>query len=398
LRPLRLLFLAALAACAPATSPQSVVLVSIDGFRWDYLDRPEAGTIRSIAAAGVRATRMEPVFPTKTFPNHYTLVTGLYAENHGVVGNTMEDPALGWFRMGDTAAVLNAAWWGGEPIWVTAERQGVRAASFFWPGSEAPIGGVRPWRYMPYQDDTPHDVRVRQVLEWLALQDSAPRMITLYFSVVDGAGHRYGPDAPETGAAIARVDSAVGALWEGIGAQGLRDRVNVILVADHGMAATSRDRVIILDDWLETESYRVVDWNPVALIVPAEGREDEVYERLRQVPHLTTWRREEVPERLRFRRHERITPLVAMADEGWSITSRRTFEAVPGFGTGGTHGYDPAVESMGALFVAAGPGIAVGREVPRVRSVDVYALMAHLLGLRPAPHDGSLDSIRVVLR
>lgn len=397
----------ALAACAaPAPSadvtpaqPQTVVLVSLDGFRWDYIRHPEAVTLRTIAAQGVHATRMEPVFPTKTFPNHYSQVTGLHPESHGVVGNSMEDPDLGRFAMGDTLAVRNAAWWGGEPIWVTAERQGRRAASFFWPGSEAAIGGVRPTWFQRYDSDVPHDVRVRQVLDWLALPpDSAPAMITLYFSAVDGAGHRFGPDAPETRAAIARVDSAVGALWSGIAALDLRDRVNLILVSDHGMAALSRDRVILLDDWLEAGTYRVVEWNPVALIVPAEGREQEVYERLSRMPNLTTYRRQDVPERLRFRRHPRIPPLVAIADEGWSIGTRERFETNPTFAVGGTHGYDNALESMGALFLAAGPAFGVGRVVRRVRAVDLYELMAHVLGLRPAPNDGALDSIRVVLR
>lgn len=376
-----------------------MILVSIDGFRWDYIRHPEANMIRAIASEGVRATRMEAVFPTKTFPSHYSQVTGLHPERHGVVGNTMYDPALGWFRMGDTLAVRNPAWWGGEPIWVTAERQGRRAASFFWPGSEAPIEGIRPTWFERYDDDRPHDERVRRVLEWLAMPaDSAPAMITLYFSLVDWAGHRFGPDAPETRAAIARVDSAVGALWRGIGLLGLRDQVNVILVSDHGMAATSRDRVILLDDWLEAGTYRVVDWNPVALIDPAAGQEEAVYERLRRIPNLTVWRRAEVPERLRFREHPRITPLVALADEGWSITTRDRFEANPRFGIGATHGYDNALESMGALFIGAGPVFARSHLIPRVRAVDLYELMAHILDLRPAPNDGSLDSIRAVLR
>jgi predicted AlkP superfamily pyrophosphatase or phosphodiesterase len=398
------LVVAACAAPMPAadvvpTAPQTVVLVSIDGFRWDYIRHAEAAAIRAIAAQGVRATHMEAVFPTKTFPNHYSQVTGLYPESHGVVGNSMEDATLGWFAMGDTVSLRNPAWWGGEPIWVTAERQGRRAASFFWPGSEAAIGGVRPTWFRRYDTAVPHDVRVRQVLDWLALPpDSAPAMITLYFSLVDWAGHRFGPDAPETRAAIARVDSAVGALWSGIAALDLRDRVNLILVSDHGMAAVSRDRVILLDDWLASGTYRVVEWNPVALIVPAEGREAEVLERLRRIPNLTTYRKDEVPARLRFRRHPRITPLVAIADEGWSIGTRDRFESNPTFAVGGTHGYDNALESMGALFLAAGPAFAVGRVVPRVRAVDLYELMAHVLHLRPAPNDGALDSIRVVVK
>src|SRR5262245_18973666 len=160
------------------SSPQTVVLVSLDGFRWDYLDRPEAAGLRAIAASGVRARQMEPTFPTVTFPNHYTIVTGLWAEHHGIVGNMMVDPKLGLFTISDSVAVRTSGWWGGEPIWVTAEKQGLRAAAMFWPGSEAEIAGVRPSWYERYDEAFPYDKRVRQVLAWLALpRDSAPTMI-----------------------------------------------------------------------------------------------------------------------------------------------------------------------------------------------------------------------------
>lgn len=386
----------------PSAAPgrETVVLVSLDGFRWDYFERPQAANLRRLAAEGVRAGRMEAVFPTKTFPNHYTQVTGLYPEHHGIVSNTMEDAVLGRFTISDTVATRDARWWGGEPLWATAQRQGMRAASFFWPGSEAPIGGVLPaWR-MRYDTEMPHETRVRQVLAWLALPaDSAPRFVTLYFSVVDGAGHRFGPDAPETDAAIARVDSAVGALWEGVRRLGADRWVNLIVVSDHGMTATSRERMIFLDDHLEAGSYRVVDWSPVLMLVPGSGREAEIYRRLREVPHLEVFRKAETPPRWHFRDHPRITPIIGVAEEGWTIATRgRLSAADPSFGSGGNHGYDNALKSMGSLFVAVGPAFARGGEVPRVRAVDLYVLMTEILGLRPAANDGSLDSIRIVLR
>ncbi len=383
----------------PPDRPQRVLLVSLDGFRWDYLDRPEAAGLRAIAAGGVRARQMEPVFPTKTFPNHYSLVTGLYPEHHGIVGNTMEDSALGRFAISDSVAVRTSGWWGGEPIWVTAEKQGRRAAAMFWPGSEAVIGGVRPSSYEKYNDRLPHDARVKKVLQWLALPgDSAPAMITTYFSAVDGAGHRNGPDAPETLAAITRVDSAVSALWRGIVSSGQADRVNLIIVADHGMAATSPARRVILEDYLDPETYHVVELNPVALIKPVAGKEEEVVARLSRAPHLAVYRKTQVPERWHFRDNPRIPSVVAVAEEGWVIGTRDLVKRVPSYGEGGTHGYDNALRSMQALFVAAGPAFARGKEVARVRNVDVYALMAHILGLRAAPNDGSLDSIKAVLR
>lgn len=392
-----------LACGSPATPPPApvpaasvVVLVSIDGFRADFLDRPEASRMRAIARAGVRARAMEPVFPTKTFPAHYSIVTGLHPEHHGIIANTMEDPALGRFTIGDSTAVTDARWWGGEPIWVTAERQGRRTAAYFWPGSEAPIQGTRPTWWTRFDARVPHQTRIRQVLEWLRLPPpEAPAFVTMYLSNVDTDAHRYGPRSPEAAAAIARADSAVGALWDGIGSLGLQHRVNLILVSDHGMAETSRDRVILLDEILAPGSYRVVDWNPVAMIVPAEGKEMEVFDRLSRVPHLTAWRKAEVPERLHFRAHHRITPIVAAADDGWTITSRPSLNR---FFSLGMHGYDNRLPSMQSLFVAAGPAFPAGRVVDRVRMVDLYELMAAILGLTPAPNDGSLDSVRVVLK
>lgn len=404
----RLLLLVLAVACRPAApSPAApaqrprVVLISLDGFRWDYVDRPAAVNLRALAARGVRAERMLPSFPSKTFPNHYTLVTGLTPAHHGIVANVMQDAALGTFRINDTTAIREPRWWGGEPIWVTAETQGRRAASYFWPGSEAAIQGVRPTWWFPYEHTRPNAQRVAQVLAWLAMPpDSAPAIITLYFSDTDDAGHRYGPMAPQTDSAIARVDSAVGAVVDGIARLGLADVVNVLVVADHGMAPSSSERLIVLDDLLDVSTVDVVDWTPVAAIAPRDGDTARVLRALSgRHPHLQVYRKGEVPARYRFDGHPRITPVIGIADEGWSITDR-AFLQRRGAATfdGGQHGYDADLPSMGAVFVAAGPGIARGRVVPPFRNVHVYPLLAHLLGLRAAPSDGSLDSVRRVLR
>jgi predicted AlkP superfamily pyrophosphatase or phosphodiesterase len=393
--------LLALAACAPAPPPR-VLLVSLDGFRWDYLDRPAAVHLRALAARGVRAERMIPAFPSKTFPNHYTLVTGLTPEHHGIVANAIRDSVLGLFRTGDSVAQHEPRWFGGEPIWTTVERQGRRAASLFWPGSEAPIGGARQSWWRRYDHALPRAARVQQVLEWLALPaDSAPAVITLYFSDTDDAGHRFAPHAPQVDSAIARVDSAVGALVAGVDALGLRDIVNVIVTADHGMAEIAGERVILLDDYLELRSVEIVDWNPVAAIAPRDGDTERVYRALAgKHPHLQVFRKGEVPARYHFNAHPRITPIVAVADEGWWITDRESLRrrGGPDAVTGATHGYDPDLSSMGAVFIAAGPGVAEGRVVPPFRNIHVYELMAALLRVRPAPNDGSLDSVRAMLR
>ncbi len=378
-----------------------MLLIGLDGFRADYVDRPAAVRLRALAARGVRAERMVPAFPSKTFPNHYTIVTGLTPEHHGIVANAMEDAALGEFRTGDHPAVRDARWWGGEPIWVTAERQGRRSAIHFWPGSEAPIGGVRPSWYERYDHDRPRAARVQRVLEWLAMPEpDAPAMLALYFADTDDAGHAHGPDAPEVDSAIAKVDSAVGAIVDGIARLGLTDVVNLIIVADHGMVRSDHEHLIDIEDYLDTSMAHIVDWTPVAAIQPKPGQEARTYAALKgRHPHLQVYRKGEVPARHRFNAHPRITPIVAIADEGWTITSRAwaTRRRAERW-VGGQHGYDAELPSMGAVFIAAGPGIAEGRVVPPFRNVHVYPLMAHLLGLRAAPSDGALDSVRGMLR
>lgn len=368
--------------------------MSLDGFRWDYIDRPPAVNLRALAARGVRAKRMVPAFPSKTFPNHYTLVTGLYPEHHGIISNTMWDDAIGkTFSLGARDVMVDPRWWGGEPLWVTAVKAGRTSASYFWPGSDLAIGGVLPTYYHVYDGEVSNADRVRGVLDWLSLPD-APLFVTMYLSDVDNAGHEFGPDAPQTDSAIARVDSMVGALVAGLATRGLSDKVNVVVVADHGMTATSPERQIFLDDYIDTAAVIVVDWSPVAAITPRAGHEDSVYARLRRAhPQLAVYRKAEIPARFHYNGNPRITPIVALAAEGWSITSH----ARPSRRPGGNHGYDNELPSMGALFVAAGPAFRSGVVVEPFQNVHVYALLARITGLPPQPNDGSLDSVRELL-
>jgi len=407
MRLVRLLLLVLLplgctAAAAPPPESQQVVLVSIDGFRWDYLDRPEAVRLRQLASRGVRAERMIQVFPTKTFPAHYSMVTGLHPGEHGILANNIWDDTIGErFTLSNRAMVTDSRWWGGEPIWVTAETQGQRAATLFWPGSEAAIKEVRPTWWRRYDVRMPNPRRVRQVLDWLAMPtDSGPTFVTLYFSHLDDAGHDFGPTAPETAAAIAQADGLIGMLVDGIAERGLAGRVNVVVVSDHGMADLSRDRVILLDRLLDMRRVRVVDWSPVLALTPEPDYLEEAYRRLAGAhPNLTVYRKGEIPARFHYNDHPRVTSIVAIADEGWTITTRSQLNLRRADQPdGATHGWDPELVSMGALFVAAGPAFREGMTIPRVRAIDLYALMTHILGLRPAPNSGALDSIRTVLK
>lgn len=336
-----------------------------------------------------------------TFPSHYTMATGLYPEHHGIVSNTMYDPAFdSWFRISDPDAVTDPRWWEGEPIWVTAEKQHQIAATFYWPGTDAPIQGVRPTYWKRFDPHVPNAVRVNQVLAWLDLPDGKrPTLITLYFGDVDRAAHDFDIDSDEVAEAIRQVDTDVGALLDGLDARRITDRVNIIVVSDHGIARRSPERVILLDDYIDLDVVRVIDWNPIAALHPTPERVDDVFEALVDAhPHLRVYRRDEIPARLHYRDHRRIAPIIAIADEGWSISNRSYYRRRRRDFEGGTHGYDNALLSMGALFIASGPAFQEEITVPPFQSVHLYELMCHILGLRPAPNDGSLDSVRVMMR
>jgi predicted AlkP superfamily pyrophosphatase or phosphodiesterase len=387
-----------LSGCAAAQSRPSVILVSIDGFRWDYLDRGLTPTLMTLARDGVRAKALVPVFPTKTFPNHYAIVTGRYPARNGILGNEFTAPDVGArFSLADRRAVRDARFWLAEPIWVTAERQGQRTAPFFWPGSEAAIEGVHPTYVVPYDRDLPDTDRVRRVLGWLDLPPKRrPTFLTMYLSGVDAAGHRYGPDAPETRAAIAHADSVVGRLVAGLARRRLAGVVDLIVVSDHGMAATSPDRLVPLGEYLPRDWVEVDNLSPVLMAWPRAGLNDSVYARLRRAPHLTVYRKAELPARFRLRGSPRVPPVLAMADPGWTIRWER--EGPAAWTTYGDHGYDDSLPDMGAIFLARGPAFRRGVAVPAFRNIHLYSLLAKLLRLQPVPTDGSLDSVRSLLR
>lgn len=384
---------------APAGA-QSVVLVSLDGFRSEYLDRYAAPHLRALAASGVRARWMEPSFPVLTFPNHYTLVTGLTPAHHGIVGNTMVNPDDGVrFRYTDSVQVRRSVWWGGEPVWVTAEQQGLRAAAFFWPGSEAAIRGTRPTFWKKYEEAVPLAARVDTVLAWLMRPDTLrPRFVAVYFSAVDHAGHDDGPASDPVRAAVLSVDSAVGRLMGGLAALGLTDRVNVVVVSDHGMSETTPDRLVFLDDYISRDSVDVLSLGAFIAVNPRSGDTTGLLRALRRAPHIQVYPRDATPEAWRYRNNARIPAIVGVPEDGWLLTTRAAVAAERNPHTAGAHGFLPTDTSMHALFVAAGPAFRRGRTVAPFGNTHVYELLCAVLGLRPAANDGSLDSVRTLLR
>ena len=407
---LALLLLVAAAGCTPRDRAAggelqpTVILISFDGWRWDYHSRAATPNLQRLVARGVRAESLIPSFPPKTFPNHYTIVTGLYPGHHGIVANAIYDSATGRsFANNKVEEVRDPMWWGGEPIWVTAERAGQAAASMFWVGSEAPIRGILPRYWKAYDEDYPPTERVDQVLKWLDLPAAErPTFIALYFSDVDDAGHAEGPDSDEVGEAVERADGYLGRLLSGLEQRGLTDRVNIVVVSDHGMAAVSTDRVIVLDDFISLDDVVISDINPTVGLFPKPGKEDTVFQALVNAhPRLRVYRRSETPEGWHYRDHPRIPPIIGVVDEGWQIIRRTTLVSIlerrisP---AGGQHGYDPALKSMHGVFVAAGPAFRQGVTVPPFENIHIYNVFARILGVTPAANDGDPSVAESLLR
>ncbi|TCM22016.1 putative AlkP superfamily pyrophosphatase or phosphodiesterase [Novosphingobium sp. PhB165] len=394
---------ASLPAAAQSAPPAAevrtpvTILVSIDGFRADYLDRGITPNLSALAAQGISAS-MHPAFPSKTFPNHWTLVTGKVPDHHGIVANRFEDPA----RPGEvfTMASDDPFWWNAaEPIWVTAEKAGIRTATMFWPGSNVAWGGhhvKKPWAedvggmrasdWQQYNQAVTPVQRVAAVIDWLRRPAATrPRLVTLYFDQVDTAGHRYGPVDPHTDAAIADADSDIGLLVSQL--RELGQPANLVIVADHGMAATSSERTIALDKVADPKLYELGDTGPFATITPVKDKEAMVAAALlKPHDHMQCWRRQDIPARLRYGSNPRIAPYFCLAETGWGIAATAPTKVE----SGGSHGFDNAAPEMAALFVAAGPAIRPAGKLPAFDNVDVAPLLRDLLAL-PQASDGDGD-------
>jgi len=403
------LLLAALLLCSGcattrpvATSGDSaplVILVSIDGFRPDYLQRHDTPALNALAAEGVRAQAMKPSFPTLTFPNHYTLVTGLYPDHHGIVNNRFIDPKTGAaFVYKDRYAAADPAWWGGEPIWVGAERQGVRTATMFWPGSDVAIDGVRPSHWLYYDGSVTSDARVDHLLGWMDLPEGQrARLYTLYFDAVDHESHSHGPDSKEVDGALREVDAAIARLVAGLRARGLYERTDLVIVSDHGAVATSKSLRTYLDDVIPLADVKVDNYGILATITPHPGKESEIETALLAPhPHMTCWRKQDLPARLHYGSNPRLPPLLCMAALGGNITEH-AYENKGGHFSAGEHGYDNDEPAMQALFLARGPDFRHGLVVPEFDNVDVYPLLTHLLHITPQPNDGDFSAVAPML-
>jgi predicted AlkP superfamily pyrophosphatase or phosphodiesterase len=394
--------LALAAQSRPAAGGPLTILVSFDGWRWDYDTKAVAPALRALMARGVRAEALIPAFPSKTVPNHYSMATGLYPGHHGMIANVIRDPGTGRvFRRTDRTEVMDPMWWGGEPIWNTAQRQGLIAATMFWPGSEAPIGGMRPRYWREFDETVASAARVDQVFEWLDRPAAErPSLVTLYLNEVDLMGHWYGPDSAQVRDAIVQADAQLGRLVEGLATRGLLARANILVVSDHGMAPTTQRQTIFVDDYVSLDDIEIADINPTLGVVPKAGRSEAVYNALAHAhPRLTMYRAAETPESWHLRGQARVPPITGVADEGWVVLRRADFvEAWRRSPTGGQHGYDPSSQNMHGIFVAAGPAFKSGVVVPAMENVNVYRAVALSLGIEPRDTDANPAEVAALMR
>jgi predicted AlkP superfamily pyrophosphatase or phosphodiesterase len=383
-----------------AAIPAKLLLISIDGLRADALDRGITPNLSRLAREGVRARWMNPSYPSLTFPNHYTIVTGLRPDHHGIVHNTMDDIVLGHFEISDRNATSDPRWWGGEPIWVGAEKAGIPSATWSWPGSEAPIQGRQPSQWQPYDGNVPAQARVERVLQWLAQQGpQAPRLLTLYFDKVDHAGHEFGPNSPAYAAAITETDTAIGTLLTTLEQRGTLDSTNIIVVSDHGMADVPNSNTLLTTDIVPASEATVVASRQTLGIQPLPGQQAKAEARLLgRHEHYDCWRKQELPPRWHYGSNPRISPIVCQMHEGWNAQKRIALKSADNPHSTGSHGFDPALPSMRAVFVARGPAFAYGKTLPPFDNVDVYPLLTRLLGIPAASNDGNPDTLLPALR
>lgn len=390
----------------------TTILISLDGFRADFLNRNLTPNLNALIENGVSPQYMLPSFPSVTFPNHFTLVTGLHPESHGVVGNTFWDPEMeSEFYYTDPARSMQPRWWTAEPLWETLEYAGVRTAIHMWPGSEAHIGRIEPAYVDHFNSKEPLPNKVSRALGWLDLpghgepgaNDDTPRpqLIALYVPNVDADGHLYGPNCMEIRSTISSVDTMIGSLRSGLTDRNLTDIVNMVVVSDHGMASTSTDRLIEFDTLLDASLVEHIDGWPLYGLRPKDPNDlMPLYQQLKSEAanngHFEVYLRDkDMPARYHFSQHPRIAPLWLVPQTGYAIV--RTHEYVEAMDTGafhpkGLHGYDHEHPLMRAIFIARGPAFPhePGSKLDVFQNIEVYNVVCDSVGVEPKDNNGTI--------
>jgi predicted AlkP superfamily pyrophosphatase or phosphodiesterase len=390
---LALIFVPASLLYAQSPAPY-VIMLSMDGFRWDYPDHYPTPNLDRIASRGVKAA-LQPSFPSKTFPNHYTIATGLYPDHHGIVDNSFYDPTTGrHFSTSDRQAVQDPSFYGGEPIWVTAQKNGIISASFYWVGSEAPIKGVRPTYWKHYDHDFSFEQRIDTVIYWLKLpEELRPHLILWYMEEPDEIAHEEGPAGEKTMKMVMHLDSLMGVFLDKIDALPIAGQVNIIITSDHGMGSISPDRCVNLKKFINYDWFDEIEGHTPNLTLKVKNEfADTAWKALSAIPHLTAWKHGEMPDSLHYGQNPRTLDFIVAADSAWQFTMTGKVTQ-----SRGSHGYNPYNRDMHAIFYAIGPAFKAGYKPPTFENVDIYPLICHILKIRPEPDDGRIERVSGML-
>jgi ectonucleotide pyrophosphatase/phosphodiesterase family member 5 len=377
-----------------------VLLISYDGFRWDYLNRGLTPNLDKIKQNGVSAISFRPAFPSKTFPNHQSIITGMYIENHGIISNYFENPFNGkTYGMKDTSSIRDGRWYLGEAFWETAERNNIISASYFWPGSEMHLPYRHPTYFEYYDHMRPYQTKVDGIMNWLQLpQDKRPHFITLYFHETDTYGHSTGTNSKETNLAIAKLDSVAGYIFNQLNKINMADSVNVIFLSDHGMTDISPDREINIEDIVKEYNCKISDDGPFMQIEPPADKKTEVFNILKKNEnHYKVYLKEEMPGYFHYNKHPFISSILLVADMGWSLISNKNSAW---YKTGkGNHGYDNNQMDMQGIFLATGPDFKNGYRTGTLWNIDVYPLLCKIFNISPRSNiDGNAERIEFILK
>lgn len=369
-----------------------VVLISLDGCRWDYPQWYDTPFLDFMEKNGA-ASGLIPAFPSKTFPNHYTLATGLHPEHHGIIGNSFLNRSTGkTFSLGTPEEKYNPVHYGGEPIWLTAQKQGIKTAIFYWPGSDVKIQGKSPELYHEY-DKKPrltYEERINGIVRQLKKSPARrPRLLMAYLEEPDKSGHNYGPQHKNTRKAVEQTDSLLGVLWHKIQALPVAPKVDFIVLSDHGMTQLVPERKIEVMKHLKKEWVEQIEGNMPANIYAKTGFADSIYQSLKTIDHIDVWHRADVPDFLHYKNNPNIGDIVVLPELGWIFCDEEVT-------SGGMHGYDPSYSDMQAIFRAMGPSFKHIKK-KHFNNVSIYPLVCHLLGIAPAPHDGSMEEVKDML-
>ncbi len=371
------------------------VVVSLDGLRWDYTEAFNVPFFDQLARDGVKAVMM-PSFPSKTFPNHYTLATGLYPDHHGIVANTFKVRRNGKvFSLGNNEMRNDPQYYGGDPIWLTAKRQGVTTATVYWVGSDVSIKGDHATYWHHYQHNrltVPE--RVDEVLRLLQLpEEERPHLIMAYFEEPDASGHNHGPMSAHTRRTMEQMDGVLKGMWDRIQQLPIAADVNLIVLGDHGMTWVDPERTIYPHKYLKPEWVeRVIYGVPALVYAKRHDYVDSICNALQGVDHLRVWKRRDVPEYLHYGSNPNVGDVVVLPDVGWLFDNRKS-------NAGGTHGYDHTASDMLVAFRAVGPDFKRGYvKEAKFRNVDIYPLLAYLLGVKPADNDGDITEVMDMLK